>query len=145
MSAKILVKLGGWLSFVCTLAFGVVIYFTFDSTAPFTTSDSVSRVARNEGANTLVESRGFVGDDTTTLTIFRTLYSQGREEHMSAIEGGVVINQKSEYVVLRSIILPPYLTGAWCSRAVVYWRPSLSLMQHSAQLPDLCFEVPKNE
>lgn len=145
MSTKIIVKLGGWLSFICTLVLGVVIYFTFDTTAPFVTSDSVTRVSRSEGVNVLVESRGFVGDDETTFTIFRTLYSQGREEHMSAIEGGVVINQKADYVILRSIILPPYLTGAWCSRAVVYWRPALSLMQHSAKLPDLCFEVPKNE
>ncbi|CAB4130087.1 hypothetical protein UFOVP116_263 [uncultured Caudovirales phage] len=145
MSSKLIVKLGGWISFVCTLALGVVIYFTFDTSAPFVASDSVTKVTRNEGVNVLVESRGFIGDDTNTLTIFRTMYSQGREEHMTSIEGGVIINQKSDYVILRSIILPPYLTGAWCSRAVVYWRPALSLVQHSATLPDLCFEVPKNE
>lgn len=145
MSTKILVRLGGWVSFVCTVLAGIVVFYTFDPRHPFTPSDSVTKVSRNEGVNVLTESRGFIGTDNDTLTIFRTLYSQGREEHMTAIEGGVIINQAEEYVIMRSIILPPYLTGAWCSRAVVYWRPALSLTQHSATLPDLCFEVPKNE
>jgi hypothetical protein len=137
-----LIRFGGWLSFVCTLILGVIVYVTFDTLPPFATSDSVTTVTKQQGANMLVESRGFVGDGTQELTIFRTLSRQGSADHVTALEGGVIINQKDDYVVLRAITLPPYITGAWCSKAVVYWRPTLSLKHHSFTLPDLCFEVP---
>ena len=144
MSARAhwLIRIGGWLSFACTLVLGVVLFITFDTSPPFSTSDSVTTVTKQQGANMLVESRGFVGEGTQELTIFRTLARQASADHVTALEGGVIINQAADYVVLRAIVLPPYITGAWCSKAVMYWRPFLSLKQHSVNLPDLCFEVP---
>ena len=139
-----IIRIGGWISFICTMALAVVVYITLDSSPPFTTSDSVSSVTKQQGANMLVESRGFVGSDSQELTIFRTLARQINPEHATALEGGVIINQADDFVVLRAIVLPPYITGAWCSKAVVYWRPMLSLKQHSLALPDLCFEVPND-
>jgi len=144
--ASVLIKIYGWLSFICTMFFGAIIYVTFDSTAPFSTTDSVTTIARQNGANVLVESRGFLGADTQEITIYRTFYNQGSAiTHRVAIEGGMVINQIDDYVVLRSIVLPPHMTGAWCSSAMVYWRPMFSLKQHSTKLQDLCFEVPNHD
>ena len=137
-----LIRIGGWFSFITTMAFAVIMYITLDASPPFSTSDSVTTVTKQQGANMLVESRGFVGDDTQELTIFRTLARAASADHVTALEGGVIINQADDYVVLRAIVLPPYITGAWCSKAIVYWRPTLSLKQHSLSLPDLCFEVP---
>ena len=140
--SSIIIRIGGWLSFLCTLFLGAIVYVTVAGTYPFTTTDSVAAVSRQNGANVLVESRGFVGTDTQEITIYRTFYNQGGLVHRVAIEGGVVINQNGEYVVLRSIVLPPHMTGAWCSSAIAYWRPALALWHHSAKLQDLCFEVP---
>lgn len=146
LKTSIIIKLWAWFSFCCTLVFGGILYVTFDSTLPFTPTDSITTVAKRDGANVLVESRGFTGADTQELTIYRTFYHQGSAvQHMVATEGGVVINQKGEYVVLRSFVLPPHMNGAWCSSAEVYWRPTFSLKHHSAKLPDLCFEVPVND
>jgi hypothetical protein len=146
LRSSIIIKLWGWLSFVCTLFLGGMFYVTFDSAPPFATTDSITTVTRQDGANVLVESRGFVGTDTQELTVYRTFYHQGSAtQHKVAVEGGVVINQKGEYVVLRSFVLPPHISGAWCSSAEVYWRPALSLKHHSAKLTDLCFEVPVND
>ena len=146
MRASILIRVGGWLSFVCTLLLGGIAYITLDSAPPFTSTDSMTTIARQQGSNVMVESRGFKGIDTQSLTVYRTFYHRGSAiEHRVATEGGVVINQQGDYVVLRSFVLPPHMAGAWCSSAVVYWRPALSLMQHSTQLPDLCFEVPLND
>ena len=139
-----LIRIGGWFSFITTMAFAVIMYITLDASPPFSTSDSVTTVTKQQGANMLVESRGFVGSSTQELTIFRTLSRQDSADHVTALEGGVIINQADDYVVLRAIVLPPYITGAWCSKAVAYWRPFLSLKQHSATLPDLCFEVPND-
>lgn len=144
MNDKLILKLVGWLAFVFTLFIGIIGYFTFDTEPPFETSDSVSNVTRLEnGGFVLTESRGFVGSDAQVLTLFRTLYKKGEEKHINSIEGGSVINQSSDYVIIRAINLPPHLNGWWCSRVVVYWRPMLSLKQHNSALPDLCFEIPK--
>lgn len=143
--ANLAIRIGGWLSFCCTLFLGVILYVTATASAPFSTSDSVTMVTRQEGTNVLVESRGFVGDGDTEMTIYRSLHRQYNGGHGVSVEGGGVVNQVGEFVVLRSIILPPHMTGAWCSKAVVYWRPTLSLAQHSTQLPDLCFEVPQHD
>ncbi len=137
-----IIRIGGWLSFLCTLIFGVVMYVTLDGTPNFQVSDSVTTVNKQSGVYVLTESRGFVGSDNSELTIYRTLYRQGADDHAVAIEGGVVVNRPDDYVILRSVILPPHIRGAWCSKAVVYWRPMLSLKHHSRSLPDLCFEVP---
>ena len=133
------------IAFVSMLFVCLVALHTLDSTAPFEVSDSVSNVTRQDGAFVLIESRGFVGDDTQVVTIFRTIYKKDKTEDTqeTAIEGGAILNQRGEYVVLRTVVLPHHLNGAWCSRAVVYWRPLLSLAQHSVKLPDMCFEVPK--
>lgn len=142
----IIIRIGGWLSFICTLFLGGILYVTLDSAPPFTTTDSITTITKQNGANVLVESRGFTGTDAQELTIYRTFYHQGSAiQHSVAVEGGVVINQKGEYVVLRSFVLPPHISGAWCSSAEAYWRPALSLKHHSAKLPDLCFEVPVND
>ena len=144
--SAIIIKIGGWLSFVCTLFLGLILYFTFDATPPITATDGISTITHQNGANVMVESRGFVGRDTQELTIYRTFYHQGSAiSQRVAIEGGTVINQNSDYVVLRSFVIPPHISGAWCSSAIVYWRPALSLKQHSAKLQDLCFEVPVND
>ena len=146
LRSSFIIRVGGWLSFMCTLFLGVILYVTFDSAPPFTTTDSITTVTRQDGANVLVESRGFVGTDTQELTIYRTFYHQSSAiQHSVAVEGGVVINQKGEYVVLRSFVLPPHISGAWCSSSEVYWRPTFSLKHHNAKLPDLCFEVPVND
>jgi hypothetical protein len=144
--AGIIIRIGGWLSFMCTLFLGVIAYATFDTVPPFKTTDSIITVTRQNGANVMVESRGFAGSDTQELTVYRTFYHQGSAvSHKVAIEGGTVINQNTEYVVLRSFVIPPHISGAWCSSAIVYWRPALSLKQHSAKLQDICFEVPIND
>ena len=143
--SQLIIRVGGWFSFICTLFFGGIIYITFDAKSPFTTSDSVTMITQKDGNNLLVESRGFNGSDISELTIYRSLHRQANGDHSVAIEGGVVVNQLGDYVVLRSSILPPHMTGAWCSKAIVYWRPMLSLKQHSAKLPDLCFEVPEHD
>lgn len=144
--SSIIIRIGGWLSFVCTLFLAGIVYVTLDSTTPFKATDSITTVTRQNGANVLVESRGFSGTDTQELTIYRTFYHQGSAiPHSVAVEGGVVINQKGEYVVLRSFVLPPHIGGAWCSSAEVYWRPTLSLKHHRTQLQDLCFEVPNHD
>lgn len=146
LRSSLIIRIGGWLSFVCTLFLGVILYVTVDSAPPFTPTDSITTVTRQDGANVLVESRGFLGSDDQELTIYRTFYHQSSAtQHKVAVEGGVVINQKGEYVVLRSFVLPPHISGAWCSSAEVYWRPALSLKHHSAKLADLCFEVPIND
>ena len=143
MNLNFLFRILGWFTFTTTIILCVIGFYTFYTVPPFATSDSVANITRQEGAFILTESRGFVGEDRQTLTIFRTLYRHGNEEHMpTALEGGAIVNQRDDYVVLRSTVLPPHLNGAWCSRAVVYWRPTLSLAQHTAQLPDICFEVP---
>ena len=143
--SSIIIRIGGWLSFLCTLVFGVVIYITIHSPPPFKTADSVTAVNKQNGVNVLVESRGFVGENTQEFTVFRSLHRQGVAEHSVAIEGGVVVNQEDDFVVLRAIVLPNYMTGAWCSKAVVYWRPLFSLTAHSATLPELCFEIPNHD
>jgi hypothetical protein len=141
-----IIRLGGWFSFVCTMFLAVILYVTFDSGAPFAATDSVTTITRQNGANVLVESRGFAGTDTSEITIYRTFYQQGNPlNHVVAVEGGVVINQKAEYVVLRSFVLPTHVTGAWCSSATAYWRPMLSLKHHNQKLADLCFEVPHDD
>ena len=146
LRTSIIIKVWSLISFFCTLAVGVVGYITFDSRAPFKTADSIISIGTQQGANVLVESRGFVGSSTDELTIYRTFYHQSKAiTHRVAIEGGVVINRNDEYAVLRSIVLPTHMTGAWCSSAIVYWRPALSLRHHSVVLPDLCFEVPTND
>lgn len=146
LRTSIIIKIWSLISFFCTLALGVILYVTFDSRAPFKTSDSIISIGNQNGANVLMESRGFSGHGTEELTIYRTFYHQSQAiTHRVAIEGGVVINKHDEYAVLRSIVLPAHMTGAWCSSAVVYWRPTLSLRHHSASLPDLCFEVPAND
>jgi len=137
-----LIRIGGWFSFVCTMFLAVIVYITFVREVPIEATDSVTTITKQNGANVLTESRGFAGSDNIELTIYRTLYRQGDLSHAIAIEGGVVVNQAEDYVVLRSIILPPHISGQWCSKAVVFWRPMLSLRQHSVDLPDLCFEVP---
>ena len=97
--ASVLIKIYGWLSFICTMFFGAIIYVTFDSTAPFSTTDSVTTIARQNGANVLVESRGFLGADTQEITIYRTFYNQGSAiTHRVAIEGGMVINQIDDFI-----------------------------------------------
>lgn len=144
--ATVIIRIGGWLSFLCTLLLGGIVYVTVDSTPPFVTTDSVTTIARQNGANVLVESRGFTGTDAQEITIYRTFYHQGGAiTHRVAVEGGVVINQKADYVVLRSFVLPTHIDGAWCSSAVAYWRPVFSLKQHSVKLQDLCFEVPNHD
>ena len=145
VQAQMIIRIGGWLSFLCTLIFSGVVYITLHSPPPFKTADSVTAVTKQNGVNVLVESRGFAGENTQEFTVFRTLHRQGSPDHAVAVEGGVVINQDDDFVVLRAIILPTYMTGAWCSKAVVYWRPTFSLVQHSANLPELCFEVPAND
>lgn len=140
--SNLLIRLGGWLSFFCTLFVGVIFYVTINNTAPFISTDSVTTITKQNGANVLVESRGFAGTDKQEITIYRTFYNQGGIVHRVAIEGGMVINQPDDYVVLRSIVLPPHMTGAWCSSAIAYWRPALALWHHSVKLQDLCFEVP---
>jgi hypothetical protein len=145
MKDQYIIKLAGWLSFIITIFFSILLWQTFYKDVPYEISDSVTNVTKQDGGYILTESRGFVGKDRQQLTIFRTLYRKDNDQHMTSIEGGVVINQREDYVILRAIILPPHLNGAWCSRAEVYWRPILSLRLHSAVLPDLCFEVPKNE
>ena len=146
IQSAIIIKIGGWLSFIGTLFLGLILYFTFDATSPFTPTDGITTITQQNGANIMVESRGFTGKDTQELTIYRTFYHQGSAiSQRVAIEGGTVINQNSDYVVLRSFVIPPHISGAWCSSAIVYWRPSLSLKQHSAKLQDLCFEVPIND
>ena len=142
----IIIRIGGWLSFVCTLFLGVILYITFDAAPPFKVTDSVITISNQRGANVLVESRGFEGADTQELTIYRTFYHQtSAVSHKVVVEGGVVMNQPKEYVVLRSFVIPEHINGAWCSSATAYWRPVLSLMQHSAKLQDMCFEVPVND
>ena len=144
--SSVIIRIGGWLSFVCTLFLGVIAYATLDAVPPFKTTDSIITVTRQNGANVMVESRGFAGSDTQELTVYRTFYHQGSAvSHKVAIEGGTVINQNSDYVVLRSFVIPPHISGAWCSSAIVYWRPALSLKQHAAKLQDICFEVPIND
>ncbi len=143
--SSMIIRIGGWLSALCTVFLGAILYVTFAGAPPFKTTDSVATVSRQNGANVLVESRGFTGTDTQELTIYRTFYNQGGIVHRVAIEGGVVINQDGDYVVLRSIVLPPHMVGAWCSSAVAYWRPTLALWHHSAKLQDLCFEVPSHD
>ena len=140
-----IIRLGGWFSFICTLFLAVIVYITIVREVPIEATDSVTSIDKQNGAYVMTESRGFAGSDNIELTIYRTLYRQGNLAHAIAIEGGVVVNQLGDYVVLRSSILPPHMTGAWCSKAVVYWRPMLSLKQHSAKLPDLCFEVPEHD
>jgi hypothetical protein len=137
-----IIRIGGWFSFVCTMFLAVIVYITLVREVPIEATDSVTTITKQNGVNVLTESRGFVGSDNIELTIYRTLYRQGNQEHAVAIEGGVVINQTEDYVVLRSIILPPHISGQWCSKAVVFWRPMFSLRQHSTVLTDLCFEVP---
>jgi hypothetical protein len=137
-----IIRLGGWFSFVCTLFLAVILYITLVREVPIEATDSVTTITKQNGAYVLTESRGFAGSDNIELTIYRTLYRQGNLAHAIAIEGGVVVNQAEDYVVLRSIILPPHISGQWCSKAVVFWRPMLSLRQHSVALTDLCFEVP---
>lgn len=143
MNLAVLIRVLSWFTFVTTICLCVIGFYTFNTDPPFAPTDSVANVTRQEGAFILTESRGFVGEDQQTLTIFRTLYRHGNEERMpTALEGGAIVNQRDDYVVLRSIVLPPHLNGAWCSRAIVYWRPMLSLAHHKTQLPDICFEVP---
>ena len=144
--SSMIIRVGGWLSFICTLFLALIVYVTLDSEPPFKASDSITTITKQNGANVLVESRGFSGSDDQELTVYRTFYHQGSAvQHKVAIEGGVVINQKGEYVVLRSFVLPPHISGAWCSSAEVYWRPVLSLKHHSVKLQDMCFEVPIND
>ncbi len=145
MKDRYIIKLAGWLSFFITIFFGVILYQTFKTEPPYEVSDSVTNITKQDGVYILTESRGFVGKDKQSLTIFRSLFRKENDQHLTSVEGGVVINQQDDYVILRSTILPPHLNGAWCSRAEIYWRPILSLKLHSAMLPDLCFEVPKNE
>ena len=145
MKNELIIKIVGWATFIVTLFICVLLFYTFDTDKPYESTDSVTNVTKQDGAYVLIESRGFIGNDKQVLTIFRTLYKKDNPEHVTSVEGGSIINQKNEYVILRTIILPPHLNGAWCSRAEVYWRPALSLKQHFASLPDLCFEVPKNE
>lgn len=141
--SSMIIRIGGWLSFVCTLFLAAIAYVTLNSAPPFKPTDSITTITKQNGANVLVESRGFSGNDTQELTIYRTFYHQGSAiQHKVAIEGGVVINQDGEYVVLRSFVLPPHISGAWCSSAEVYWRPTLALKHHSTKLQDMCFEVP---
>lgn len=145
MILKMIAKLFGIATFVITFLACIVAFFTYHSEPPFEVTDAVAAITKQEGVYVLTESRGFVGEDHQTLTIFRTLYRHGNDERMAtALEGGAIVNQRDDYVLLRAIVLPPHLNGAWCSRAVVYWRPMLSLVQHSTTLPDICFEVPKN-
>ena len=144
MKDEHILTLVGWFAFVMTLFLGTIAFYTFDGSPPFEISDSVSSVTREENGNyVLTESRGFVGQDNQVLTIFRTLYKKEDDKHVNSIEGGSVMNQNDDYVVLRAIQIPPHLNGWWCSRAIVFWRPSLSLKQHSLNLPDLCFEIPR--
>lgn len=146
MRASMIIRIGGWLSFLCTMFLAAIVYVTIDSAPPFKPTDSITTITKQDGANVLVESRGFSGADTQELTIYRTFYHQGSAiQHKVAVEGGVVINQKGEYVVLRSFVLPPHISGAWCSSAEVYWRPALALMHHNIKLQDMCFEVPSND
>ena len=145
MKHEMIVKAVGWITFFVTLFICVLLFYTFDTEKPYESTDSVTNVSKQNGAYVLIESRGFIGNDKQVLTIYRTLYKKENQEQITSIEGGSVINQKNDYVILRTIILPPHLNGAWCSRAEVFWRPTLSLKQHSSSLPDLCFEVPKNE
>jgi hypothetical protein len=143
MNNQTLSKLISALTVLTTFFIGVLLLYTFDSSKPYTPTDSVVNITRQDGTYILIESRGFEGNDRQVLTVFRSLYKKETPEHITSVEGGAIINQRGEYVVLRTINLPPHLNGAWCSRAEVYWRPTMSLKQHSAQLPDLCFEVPK--
>jgi hypothetical protein len=145
MKNEMISRIVGWSTFFLTLFVCILVMYTFDSEKPYESTDSVTNVTKQDGAYVLIESRGFAGTDKQVLTIFRSLYKKDSPDHITSVEGGAIINQTSEYVILRTIILPPHLNGAWCSKAEVYWRPSLSLKQHSASLPDLCFEVPKNE
>lgn len=145
MKDKYIIKLAGWLSFFTTIFFGIMLYQTFKTEPPYKMSDSVTNVTTHDGVYLLTESRGFSGNDTQHLTIFRSLFRKDNDQHLTTIEGGLIINQKDDYVILRSITLPPHIKGAWCSRAIVYWRPILSLKLHSEVLPDLCFEVPRND
>lgn len=145
MNLKMIAKLFGIATFIITFLACVVGFYTYTSSPPFEVTDSVAAITKQEGVYVLTESRGFIGEDRQILTVFRTLYRQGNDERMAtALEGGAIVNQLDDYVLLRAIVLPPHLNGAWCSRAVVYWRPMLSLVQHSTTLPDICFEVPKN-
>ena len=145
LQAHWVIRVGGWFSFACTLVLGGVLFITFDSAPPFTPADGVTTISNQNGARVLVESRGFAGKDTSEMTIYRTFYHKSDAvHHVVAVEGGVVINQKADYVVLRSFVLPAHVTGSWCSTATIYWRPMLSLKQHSFALPDLCFEVPND-
>jgi len=145
MNAKLILKFFGIVTFCLTFFTCIIAFFTVRNDPPFEVSDAVANVTKQEGVYILTESRGIIGKDRQVLTVFRSLYKQESEElsHI-VIEGGAVVNQRDDYVLSRAIVLPPHLNGAWCSRAIIYWRPALSLIQHSKTLPDICFEVPKN-
>lgn len=89
----------------------------------------------------LIEIRKYIGLDLETLYTYRFIYEEKNPTNFLLLEGGDFEVIIGEFPVMRTIHLPSWVQGRWCSSVTLGWWPAWSQRSHAEKLKDVCFET----
>ncbi len=116
------------------------------SLTPVVAADTVIFVNHDaNGTGILTEVRKYVGDRVELIHLSRYLYEESNRSNFFVVEGGSLDTLEGEFSVMKTMLLPPWVIGRWCSSSTVSWRPQWSQRTFTSSTQDVCFETTEYE
>lgn len=67
---------------------------------------------------------------------------QGTDLHVQLQEVTIEVKKVEDFKIRRIYFIDHIPQGNWCMTSTLFWKPSLSVLDHSFQLPTTCFDIP---
>ena len=112
------------------------------SPLPLIYEGGVAYIEQISGVNFFVEQRSFAGTRDETITVSRYMHRKDMKAGYT-LEGGNFDATEGPIRLLRQGLIPPEISGEWCSEVSYAWWPSYSQVEFKEVLPPLCVIIPK--
>lgn len=108
---------------------------------PVRPADVVIFVAHTKQGLVLTEVRKYVGLTAENLSTTRILYHESNPDNYFVADSGGFKSLIGEFPFISTYVLPDWVSGRWCSRVDLSWRPSWSQRTFTIETKPSCFET----
>lgn len=143
VSPNIVAGIAGWVVFLFTVLSGVTVWQTIPGTPFFTVANVSVDVGVAAEIKTLNTVREFNAKRDGEIKIRRVLIPTDKAGVKVSLPDITVDLKPGTELQSRLVHIPNTVDGTWCEEATAYWKPMFSMIEHTAQFPQLCFTVPK--
>lgn len=131
--------------YVTAMLLAYMVTRTIWSPDPLRPADVVIFVVHTKQGLVLTEVRKYVGFTTEDISTTRVLYHEANPDNYFVADAGGFRSLRGEFPVMSTYVLPEWVSGRWCSRVDLSWRPAWAQRTFLIVSKPSCFETTEYE